>query len=325
MHLARACSLVLPKLLTLHPPSSDGLLPQHAAPLLEAAIVAVRDNHLAVLLSRYLARSMYGTFLEGEAPSAVLVTSIFMLRILCNALLHGMRHMDLSQLAQPTTTDAETRLRAWMRRRVLQLLTLLRRGGLWTAIMTCAGGGNVVDCSQAHPRWHQGTPRRPCTSKPARFLTRGRCRCRARQCKITSIPCAASSLRWGCWRCIMGWCHGCRRMHRGHWGIPKDAWRRRSRCCDFVASTTFRHTPSCIAGGGGHCHAQELLAADCRGGRRDARTLDVDEHTVRVRCSCDAAAVTRTWPPGAAHAGGRGRRPGLRLVVGRCISAARCA
>lgn len=72
MHLARACSLVLPKLLTVHPPASNALLPQHAAPLLEAAIVAVRARSMTVLLSRYLARCMYGTYLVrvgvGRAP-----------------------------------------------------------------------------------------------------------------------------------------------------------------------------------------------------------------------------------------------------------------
>lgn len=78
------------------------------------------------------------------------VTSIFMLRILCNALLHGLRHTGLCKPPTVAPND-DTPLQAWMRRRVLQLLTLLRGGGLWLAMMTCAGWGTpFYTCAITH-------------------------------------------------------------------------------------------------------------------------------------------------------------------------------
>lgn len=118
------------------------------------------------------------------------VTSIFMMRIICNAVLHALRLMGL---CEPVHTTLDARFQLWMRRRVVQLLTALRRGGLWLAMMTCAGGA----CSQLKAAGDtlaltQGTPQPHCTWRPAHCRKRGRCRYPARPCRTTLMPCAAS-------------------------------------------------------------------------------------------------------------------------------------
>ncbi len=61
LHLARACGLVVPKLVTMLPPTA-ALAPHHAAPVLETAIILMRHAPTVVLLSRYLARCTFHTY-----------------------------------------------------------------------------------------------------------------------------------------------------------------------------------------------------------------------------------------------------------------------
>lgn len=214
LHLARACGLVLPRLITLHVPT-EALVPHHAAPVVEAAITLMGHVPTVVLLSRYLARcsfhtyrvrlwcrrgvrwqALYNTYTtahtpyppplmccltaptqQGEVPCAIQATTVWMLRVLCNALLSGMHHAGISCFLDASSCGAtptdSSRQQAWMQRRVSQLLKLVRNSSVWLGMMTCAGMlvgcclmlGDVYGCTQSCSQWWLQQPHSaPCTT-----------------------------------------------------------------------------------------------------------------------------------------------------------------